>query len=152
MSSSPPSAYSTVCPRTRSERHCSASTPLPSTSGSSNGHGGDLTLAPMPSRLGAERGALATRLSGRAILLDDDATPGTSSSSHSHSHHGHTTRQHRYQRLELGRGVELVAPFGVHHMALAGKAAWKDLGMGKNVGMWFGLSGAAGVVRSVFIS
>ncbi|KAF7368158.1 hypothetical protein MVEN_00134800 [Mycena venus] len=64
MSSSPPSAYATARPRTRSERHFSASTPPSSTSGSSNGHGGDLTLARTPSRLGAETGALATRLSG----------------------------------------------------------------------------------------
>ncbi|KAJ7452015.1 hypothetical protein FB451DRAFT_699438 [Mycena latifolia] len=34
------------------------------------------------------------------------------------------------------------APFGVHRMALAGKAA------GKNVGMWFGPSATASAVRS----
>ncbi|KAJ7080094.1 hypothetical protein C8R44DRAFT_653854, partial [Mycena epipterygia] len=33
------------------------------------------------------------------------------------------------------------APFGVHRMALAGKA------VGKDVGMWFGLSAAAGALR-----
>ncbi|KAJ6598047.1 hypothetical protein B0H10DRAFT_2441493 [Mycena sp. CBHHK59/15] len=35
------------------------------------------------------------------------------------------------------------APFGVHRMALAGKAA------GKDVGMWFGLSAAAGALRTL---
>jgi hypothetical protein len=35
------------------------------------------------------------------------------------------------------------APFGVHRMALAGKA------QGKDVGMWFGPSAAAGAVRWV---
>ncbi|KAJ7094975.1 hypothetical protein C8R44DRAFT_598615, partial [Mycena epipterygia] len=35
----------------------------------------------------------------------------------------------------------LVAPFGVYRMALAGKAA------GKDVGMWFGLSAAKGAIR-----
>ncbi|KAJ6602111.1 hypothetical protein B0H10DRAFT_1756317, partial [Mycena sp. CBHHK59/15] len=34
-----------------------------------------------------------------------------------------------------------VAPFGVHRMALAGKA------LGKDVGMWFGPSAAAGAIR-----
>ncbi|KAF8174976.1 peptidase family C54-domain-containing protein [Mycena galopus ATCC 62051] len=64
--SAPPSAYGTARPRTRSERHFSASTPPPSNSshsGSSNGHAHDVTLARSPSRLGAD-GALATRLSG----------------------------------------------------------------------------------------
>ncbi|KAF8147436.1 hypothetical protein K438DRAFT_1989665 [Mycena galopus ATCC 62051] len=64
--SAPPSAYGTARPRTRSERHFSASTlPLSSSShsGSSNGHAHDMTLARSPSRLGAG-GALATRLSG----------------------------------------------------------------------------------------
>ncbi|KAJ7249836.1 peptidase family C54-domain-containing protein [Mycena rebaudengoi] len=37
----------------------------------------------------------------------------------------------------------LVAPFGVHRMALAGKA------QGKDVGMWFGPSAAAGAVRTL---
>ncbi|KAJ7736482.1 hypothetical protein B0H16DRAFT_1573939, partial [Mycena metata] len=62
---SPPSAFlGTARPRTRSERHFSASTP-PSSSSSSHGHGnnGDLTLARTPSRLGVD-GALGTRLSG----------------------------------------------------------------------------------------
>jgi cysteine protease ATG4 len=35
------------------------------------------------------------------------------------------------------------APFGVHRMALAGKAA------GKDAGMWFGPSAAAGALRFV---
>ncbi|KAJ7841293.1 hypothetical protein B0H13DRAFT_2415027 [Mycena leptocephala] len=63
--SSPPSAYGTARPRTRSERHFSASTPPPSSNSSSSGHGQqqDLTLARTPSRLGAD-GPLATRLSG----------------------------------------------------------------------------------------
>jgi hypothetical protein len=39
-----------------------------------------------------------------------------------------------------------VAPFGVHRMALACKAA------GKDVGTWFGLSAAAAALRWVFIS
>ncbi|KAJ6473341.1 hypothetical protein C8R47DRAFT_1221479 [Mycena vitilis] len=63
---SPPSAYGTARPRTRSERHFSASTPPSSNSNSnsSSGHGaGDLTLARTPSRLGAD-GPLAARLSG----------------------------------------------------------------------------------------
>ncbi|KAJ6491197.1 hypothetical protein C8R45DRAFT_1213199 [Mycena sanguinolenta] len=58
-------------PRTRSERHFSASTPPPSSSSSSNGHphnnphaSNELTLARTPSRLGARDGALAPRLSG----------------------------------------------------------------------------------------
>ncbi|KAJ7021145.1 hypothetical protein C8F04DRAFT_1195824 [Mycena alexandri] len=62
---SPPSALSgTAHPRTRSERHVSASTP-PSSSSSSHGHGnnGDLTPARTLSRLGVD-GALGTRLSG----------------------------------------------------------------------------------------
>ncbi|KAJ7669638.1 hypothetical protein B0H17DRAFT_1086532 [Mycena rosella] len=38
------------------------------------------------------------------------------------------------------------APFGVHRMALAGKAT------GKDVGMWFGCSTAAATMRSVSCS
>ncbi|KAJ7330308.1 peptidase family C54-domain-containing protein [Mycena albidolilacea] len=61
---SPPSAFSTARPRTRSERHFSASTPPPSShSGSSNGHG-DLTLARTPSRLGVDASGVGARLSG----------------------------------------------------------------------------------------
>ncbi|KAJ7870394.1 hypothetical protein B0H13DRAFT_2061784, partial [Mycena leptocephala] len=37
----------------------------------------------------------------------------------------------------------LAAPFGMHHMALAGKAARKD------VGMWFGPNAAAGALRTL---
>ncbi|KAJ7891666.1 peptidase family C54-domain-containing protein [Mycena olivaceomarginata] len=63
---SPPSAFSTARPRTRSERHFSASTPPSSAhshSGSSNGHG-DLTLARTPSRLGVDASGVGARLSG----------------------------------------------------------------------------------------
>ncbi|KAJ7075202.1 peptidase family C54-domain-containing protein [Mycena belliarum] len=57
----PPSSYGgTARPRTRSERHFSASTPP-----SSSGHGETLQLARSPSRLGlGADGALASRLSG----------------------------------------------------------------------------------------
>ncbi|KAJ7799476.1 hypothetical protein B0H14DRAFT_3787758 [Mycena olivaceomarginata] len=49
-----------------------------------------------------------------------------------HAHHA---------RLPLWFLDAPAAPFGVHRMALAGKAA------GKDVGMWFGPSSAAGAVR-----
>ncbi|KAF8125518.1 hypothetical protein K438DRAFT_1012702 [Mycena galopus ATCC 62051] len=51
MSSSQPSAYATARPRTKFERHFSAFTPPSPTSDSSNGHGGDLTLARPPARI-----------------------------------------------------------------------------------------------------
>lgn len=63
ISSSPPFACPTARPCRRSERHFSAFAPPSSTSGSSDGHGGDLTLARLPPS--ARRSQWGTRYTSR---------------------------------------------------------------------------------------
>ncbi|KAJ7261491.1 hypothetical protein C8J57DRAFT_1634483 [Mycena rebaudengoi] len=63
ISSSPPFACPTAHPCRRSERHFSAFAPPSSTSGSSDGHGGDLTLARLPPS--ARRSQWGTRYTSR---------------------------------------------------------------------------------------
>ncbi|KAJ7938659.1 hypothetical protein B0H13DRAFT_1851248 [Mycena leptocephala] len=67
VSSSPPFAFATARPCTRSNRHFPASTLLSCTSGSSDGHGGDLTLARPP--------AASAQTVGRSQHVSTDVKP-----------------------------------------------------------------------------
>ncbi|KAJ7494901.1 peptidase family C54-domain-containing protein [Mycena latifolia] len=87
------------------------------------------------------------------------AAAHSSSHGHGHSHHGHSHHGHGHAPADgaaddpdpgpwparlLSWFLDApAAPFSVHRMALAGKAA------GKDVGMWFGPSAAAGAIRTL---